>query len=62
MLSKNKLRLKSKAINDKSEEKNSLPRSTIILNDLISKRKKIMSELYDSVGYNNLKFDYVGPT
>ena len=62
MLSKNKLRLKSKAINDKSEEKNSLPRSTIILNELISKRKKIMSELYDSVGYNNLKFDYVGPT
>ena len=62
MLSKNKLRLKSKAINDKSEEKNSLPRSTIILNDLISKRKKIMSELYDSVGYNNLKFDYVSPT
>ena len=21
-----------------------------------------MSELYDSVDYNNLKFDYVGPT
>ena len=30
--------------------------------DLISKRKKIMSELYDSVDYNNLNFEYVGPT
>ena len=24
--------------------------------------KKIMSKLYDSVDYNNLKFEYVGPT
>ena len=32
--------LKPKAINDKSEEKNSLPKSTIIFYDLISKRKK----------------------
>ena len=32
--------LKPKAINDKSEEKNSLPRSTILFNDLISERKK----------------------
>ena len=54
--------LKSKAINDKCKEKNSLPRSTIIFNDLFSKRKKIMSELYDSVDYNNLNFEYVGPT
>ena len=54
--------LKPKAINDKSEEKNSPPRSTIIFNDLISERKKIMSELYGSVDYNNLNFEYVGPT
>ena len=25
------------------------------------KEKKIMSELYDSVYYNNLKFEYVDP-
>ena len=24
--------------------------------------KKIMSKLHDSVDYNNLKFEYVGPT
>ena len=40
--------LKPKAINDKSEEKNSLPRSAVIFNYL-RERKKIMSELYDSV-------------
>ena len=54
--------LKLKAINDKSEDKNSLPRSAIIFNELISEWKKIMSELYDSVDYNNSKFEYVGPT
>ena len=54
--------LKPKAIDDKSEEKDSLPRSTIIFNDLISKRKKIMSELYDSIDYNNLQFEYIGAT
>ena len=26
------------------------------------KEKKIMSELYDSIDYNNLKFEYVGLT
>ena len=29
---------------------------------LLAKEKTIMSELYDSVDYNNLKFHYVGPT
>ena len=29
---------------------------------LINKRKELMSELYDSVGYNNLKFEYIGST
>ena len=28
---------------------------------LLTKEKK-MSELYDSVDYNNLKFEYIGPT
>ena len=36
--------------------------ATIIFNDLINKRKELMSELYDSVDYNNLNFEYVGPT
>ena len=37
-------------------------KATIIFNELINKRKKIMSKLYDRVDYNNLKFEYVGPT
>ena len=49
----------TKSIEDKC---NNQSKATIILNDLINKRKKIMSELHDSVDYNNLKFEYVGPT
>ena len=30
-----------------------------IFNDLINKRKEIMSELHDSVDYDNLKFGYL---
>ena len=41
---------------------NNQPKATIIFNELINERKKIMSKLYDSVDYNNLKFEYVGPT
>ena len=33
-----------------------------MFNELLNKRKELMSELYDSVGYNNLQFEYVGPT
>ena len=33
-----------------------------MFNELINKRKGLMKELYDSVDYNNLKFEYVGPT
>ena len=40
---------------------NNQPKATIIFNELIDKRKKIISELHDSVDYNNLKFKYVGP-
>ena len=29
---------------------------------LLAKEKKIMSALYDKVDYNNLNFEYVGPT
>ena len=37
-------------------------RSEIIFNDLINKRKKIMSELHDNVDNNKSYFEYVGPT
>ena len=49
----------TKPIEDKS---NNQSRATIIFNELINKRKELMSELYDSVDYNNLKFEYVGST
>ena len=49
----------TKPIEDKS---NNQSKATIIFNDLINKRKKLMSELYDSVDYNNSKFEFVGPT
>ena len=54
-----KLKEEAKPIEDKS---NNQSRATIIFNELINKRKELMSELYDSVNYNNLKFEYVGPT
>ena len=41
---------------------NNQSKAAIIFSDLISKRKIIMSELYDRVDYNNLNFEYVGPT
>ena len=49
----------TKLIEDKS---NNQPKASIILNELINEIKKIMSKLYDSVDYNKLKFEYVGPT
>ena len=47
----------TKPIKDTSDNQSS---ATIIFNDLINKRKELMSELYDSVDYNNLKFECVG--
>ena len=41
---------------------NNQSRAAIIFNDLINKRKESVSDLYDSVDYNNLNFEYVGPT
>ena len=49
----------TKPIEDKS---NNQSKATIIFNKLINKRKNLMKELYNSVDYNNLKFEYVGPT
>ena len=34
----------------------------LYLINLLKKEKKMMNELYDSVDYNNLKFEYVGTT
>ena len=49
----------TKPIEDKSDNKS---KATTIFNKLIHETiKKIMSELYDSVYYNNLKFEYVDP-
>ena len=48
----------TKTIDGKS---NNQAKATIIFNDLIDKRKKIMSELHDSCDYNNLEFEFVGP-
>ena len=50
---------KTKPIEDKP---NNQSRAAIIFNELINKRKELMSKLYDSVDYNNLKVEYVGPT
>ena len=49
----------TKPIEDKS---NNQSKAKVIFNDLINKRKEIMNELYESVHYNNLKFEYIGPT
>ena len=54
-----KLKEETKPIDDKS---NNQSKATIIFNEFINKRKELMSELYDSIDYNNLKFEYVGPT
>ena len=49
----------AKPTEDKS---NNQSRATIMFNDLINKRKEIVSELHDNVDYNNLTFEYVDPT
>ena len=49
----------TKSIEDKS---NNQPNATAIFNELINKSKALMSKLYDSVDYNNLKFEYAGKT
>ena len=54
-----KLKEETKPIEDKP---NNQSRATIIFNELINKRKELMSELCDSIDYDNLKFEYVGPT
>ena len=52
----------TEAIKYEPKEKNNQSIATIIFNDLINKRKKIMNELYESADKNKLYFDYVGNT
>ena len=54
-----KAKEQTKPIEDKS---NNWSKASVIFDDLINKRKEIMSELHDGVDYNNLKFEYIGPT
>ena len=58
-LEKLKPKEETKPIEDKP---NNQSRAAIIFNDLINKRKELMNKLYDSVDYNKLKFEYMGPT
>ena len=41
---------------------NNQSRAVTIFNELINKTKELINKLYDSVDYNNLKLEYVGPT
>ena len=50
----------TKATEGKSN--NNQSRAAIISNDLIKERRSIMNKLYESVDYNNLKFEYLGHT
>ena len=49
----------TKPIEEKSNNKS---KATIMFDDFIDKRKGLMKELYDSVDYKNLKFEFAGPT
>ena len=49
----------TKLIEDKFNNK---AKTTIMFNDLINKGKKILGKLHDGAGYDDLKFEYVGPT
>ena len=52
--------LKPKEQTKSNEDKsNNQPKAIIIFNELIHERKEIMSKLYDSVHYNNLKIEYI---
>ena len=55
-------KLKSKEIKPIEDKPNNHLKAATIFNDLINKRKELMNKLYDSVDYNNLKFQYVGST
>ena len=51
--------MKPKEIKPIEVTSNNQSRAAIIFNDLFNKRKELMNKIYDSVDYNNLKFEYV---
>ena len=53
-----KLKEETKPTENKSNNKS---KATVIFNDLINKRRKIIKKLFNDVDYNNLKFEYIGP-
>ena len=55
-------KLKTKEIKPTEDKPNNQLKVATIFNDLINKRKELLNKLYDSVDYNNLKFEYVGST
>ena len=48
----------TKTIADKSDNQS----KAVIFKEPINNRKDLMKKLYNSVDYNNLTFEYVGPT
>ena len=54
----------TRPIEDKANNNNinNKSKAEIIFDIVINESKKVLSELYDSIDYNNLKFEYVGPT
>ena len=56
------LKEQTKAIEGKPNNKNNQSRSSIVFDDFMEKRKNLLSELYESVGMNELYFEYVGNT
>ena len=54
--------MKTKEIKPIEDKPNNQLKAATIFNDLINKRKELMNKLYDSVDYDNLKFEYVGST
>ena len=49
----------TKTIEDKS---NNQSKAETMFNKLVNGRKDLMKELHGSTSYNNLKFDFIGPT
>ena len=54
--------MKTKEIKPIEDKPNNQLKAATIFNELISKRKELINKFYDSVDYNNLKFQYVSPT
>ena len=53
--------LKPKEQKEIEDKPNNQSRATLIINDLIDKRKSLLNELHENVDKNNLKCEYVGP-